>query len=125
MSTSTSIDNFDLNQTCALSRDGRWLFVLGTGALWELRSDSGLDRPALRDAAGIEIKNAEFSGGGDFLILYASEHLLLVNRVSNEGATLDTNQQPVRYAFFTGDDRWVIAECGTDTAGDPAAGATR
>ncbi len=121
LSNSTRIDNFELNQTCALSRDGRWLFVLGTCALWELRSESGLarDRPALRDVGELEIKNAEFSGGGGFLILYTGEHLLLLNLVSNESAPLDTNQQPVRGAFFTEDDRWVIAECGTSTAGDP------
>jgi WD40 repeat protein len=122
LSNGTRIDNFELNQTCALSRDGRWLFVLGTCALWELRSDSGLarDRPALRDVGGLEIKNAKFSGGGDFLILYTGERLLLVNLVSNESALpLDTNQQPVRDAFFTEDDRWVVAECGTSTAEDP------
>jgi len=122
LSTSARIDNFELNQTCALSRDGRWLLVLGTCALWELSSDSALarDRPVLRKAGGLEIKNAEFSGGGGFLFLYTGEILQLVNLVANDGAPLDTNQQPVRYAFFTGDDRWVIAECGTDLAGDPA-----
>ena len=62
--TSTSI------KTCALSRD--WdagLFVLGTCALWEFRSGSGLayHRPVLRDA-GAAIESAGFSGGGDFLI---------------------------------------------------------
>jgi WD40 repeat protein len=105
-----------------LSRDGRWLFVLGTCALWELRSESGVarDRPALRDVGELEIKNAEFSRGGGSLNLYTGEHLLLMNLVSNESPlALDTNQQPVRDAFFTGDDRWVIAECGTSIAEDP------
>jgi len=121
-SNAARIDNFGVNQTCAVSRDGRWLFVLETCALWELRSDSGFarDRPALRDVGEFEIKNAEFSGGGRFLILHTGEHLLLLDLASNESAKrLDTDQQPVRYAFFTEDDRWVIAKCGTDTAGDP------
>ena len=121
LSNSARIDNFGGNQTCELSRDGRWLFVLTGCALWELRSDSGLarDRPVLRDVVGLAIKNAEFSNGGGCLLLYTGEQLLLVNLVSNEGAALDTNQQPVRDAFFTGDDRWVIAKCGSDTAEDP------
>jgi WD40 repeat protein len=122
LSDTARIDNFASNRTCALSRDGRWLFVMGTCALWELRADSGLarDRPALRDVGGLEIENAEFSGGGGSLVLSTGEHLLLWDLASNESATpLDTNQQPVRYAFFTEDDRWLIATCGGDTAGDP------
>ncbi len=120
LSTTASIDNFQLNQTCALSRDGRWLFVLGTCDLWELRSDS--DRPALRDSAGqLEIKRAEFSRQGGFLMLNAGETLVLMDLASDDSPpALDTNQQPVRYAFFTEDDRWLIAECGGSTADDPA-----
>jgi WD40 repeat protein len=123
LSHATRIDNFDLNQTCALSPDARWLFVLGPPALWELRSEGGLalDRPVLRDSGELEIKNAEFSHGGGFLMLHTGEHLALMYLASDESTlTLDTNQRPVRDAFFTGDDRWVIAECGTSTAGDPA-----
>ena len=117
------IDNFQGNQTCALSRDGRWLLVLQACELWQLRSADGAprDRPTLHEAGGLEIQNAEFSAGGGFLLLYTGEHLLLANLDSDEDARLlEKNQQLVRYAFFTEDERWVIAELGTDTAGDPA-----
>jgi WD40 repeat protein len=122
LSNAGRIDNFERNQTCALSRDGRWLLVLQACELWQLRSADGLprDRPALHDAGGLEIKNAEFSAGGGFLILNTGEHLLLANLDSDENARpLETNQPLVRDAFFTEDDRWVIVESGTDTAGDP------
>jgi WD40 repeat protein len=122
LSNSARIDYFDVTQTFELSRDGRWLFVLEGCALWELRSYSGLalDRPVLRGVVGIVIKKAEFSAGGGFLLVYTGEQqLLLLNLVSDEGAALDTDQQPVRGAFFTGDDRWVIVKCGSDSADDP------
>jgi WD40 repeat protein len=121
LSNSARFDYFEVTPTCELSRDGRWLFVLEGCALWELGSASGLahDRPVLRYVAGIAIKNAEFSNGGGSLLLYTGGQLLLSDLASNDAAALDTEQQPVRGAFFTGDDRWVIAQCGGDTWEEP------
>jgi WD40 repeat protein len=122
MSTFARIDNFDRNQTCAMSRDGRWLVVLQTCALWRLQPEngSGRGRPALHDVGQFEVENAELSHGGDFLLLYAGGKLMLTSLVDDDvGMELDTAQTPVRDAFITEDDRWVVARCGTDNAEDP------
>jgi WD40 repeat protein len=120
LSNAARIDNFDRNQTCALSPDGRWLLVLDSCVLWELRFDSGLarDRPALHHVAGLDLKNAEFSSDGTLLLVYDGEDLLLVD-LAESAHVLDTDQSSVRVAFFSGDDRWLIVRLGTSNAEDP------
>jgi WD40 repeat protein len=123
LSGAARIDNFAVNQTCALSADGRLLFVLGTCSLWELRTSAGRarDRPALQDTGGFEVERAEFGPGGRSLMLYAGDRLMLTSLGSDDAArALDTDGRSVRVAFFTGDGRWLVGTCGSDVAGDPA-----
>jgi WD40 repeat protein len=121
LSRSATIDNFGLNQTAALSRDGRSLFVLATGSLWRLPSDSAVAPTRLtpHGMSPVAVRNARFSPGGGMLMVYTGTDLLLLSLAPDDAVPLDTNQQPVRVAFFTEDDRWLIARCGGPTTDDP------
>jgi WD40 repeat protein len=122
LSSMATIDNFALNQTCALSRDAKWLFVLETSALWALRSDNGTarERPVLNGTIPVDVNRAEFSRQGGFLMLSTGEGMLLVSLATDDATRrLDTGQLPVRRAFFTEDERWLLAVCGDKTVGDP------
>ena len=122
LSRAATIDNFALNQTCAVSHDAKWLFVLETSALWALHSDSGTarERPVLSGTIPVKVKRAEFSRQGGLLLLSTDEGMLLIGLAGDDATRrLDTGQLPVRGAFFTEDDRWLFAVCGNDTVGDP------
>jgi WD40 repeat protein len=123
LSREARIDNFQLNQTMAISPDQRWLLILEDCSLWELRPASEVIPVRLRQRGSFSAQVARFSNAGDLLVLSVDKAVIMV-RIDEEGSSspprvLDTGGQDTRFGYFIPGDRWFVAACGGNVVGEP------
>jgi len=125
LSYEAAIDNFNLNQTMAISPDQRWLIILQDCSMWEFhRSTQGSVLPVrLVQPGSFSANVARFSNAGDLLVLNVGKAVIMFSiddtNPSLPARVLDTGEQDTRFGFFTPDDGWFVAACGKNLAGEP------
>jgi WD40 repeat protein len=131
ISLTAEIDNFYRNQAFALSADHRRLLTLATSSLWELDPDdtATLLPAAMRATWFGAVQIALFSPDGDWLVLSPDKKGLVRCDLRDRSPVPEAKVLPtgdgdtypgVRWADFSPDGRWFLAECGSDTAGEPS-----
>jgi WD40 repeat protein len=118
------IDNFQLNQTMAISPDQRWLIILQDCSQWEfhLGSEGAVLPVRLVQSGSFSANVARFSNASDLLVLNVNKAVIMFRMDEDPSSPprfLDTGEQDTRLGFFTPDDRWFVAACGKNVVGEP------
>jgi WD40 repeat protein len=119
------IDNFELNQTVAISPDQRRLIVLQDCSLWELRlgSEGAVLPVRLGQRGSFSANVARFSNAGDRLVLNVDKAVIMLRidekTPSSPPRLLDTGGHDTRFGYFIPGDRWFVAACGSNVVGEP------
>jgi WD40 repeat protein len=131
ISLAAEIDNFSMKQAFVLSADHRYLLTLAKSTLWEIapNNNAALLPVFLKATWFSAVQVALFSPDNDWLVLSPDRKGLVLCNLRNPSRTpamkvLDTGptgtDYGMRWAEFSPDARWLIAECGLKLAGQPS-----
>jgi WD40 repeat protein len=131
LSLAAQIDNFSRNQAFALSADHRQVLTLATSTVWEIDPNNKKTLlPVFPRATWFNpVQVALFAPDGDWLVLSPDRKGLVLCNLRDRRSTPELKllvtgregtQSGVRWADFSPDARWFIAECGSDIAGEPS-----